>query len=570
VLKRTAIIELAQDRISVVVPSATAPSSSCALAHPREVAAAWNAGLTPLDETLHGLITGSGVRGGTARIVYSSPASRAALVSLPAGQSHAEQVARRTMAEMSGQAVPEVIAPIAPLVVDRPSDHRRCHWLGGVDQTEHLEMLAAWAKRAGVRAKALIPLECVTIARAVSEAIHLDAARPAGPAIALRLGRNITAIAGVHNGRLLFAQSLDVSIATMIDALATSDGLERSHGGMAPPERAHAISRAAAGTLIYELGVGGLPKRSASIPGGMTASDLQSLLRPIVQRLGDLAAIAIQDGLERSGVVPGTPRLQISGSGVAVGGLVQALGAQLTMPVLAHHGHQRFRNDDPISAGSLLESVRLRDLPRVNLLSGEAAQRIAQRRLRAITAAGIAFAGTLAALAMTATALRGGGTTPGAPGQSPAAITQGMTRSERTENAKEQTIAVVTPGATGWVAADHLAAAVRAVLPPEFGVVDLRARASHSARTAVVDLVIRPRTQSPMPADDDAAARAAPGLAEQRIGRELLASLDREAIGGTPAIRHARRLSDGSWRVLMAIELDPMWERAVMAGADVE
>lgn len=396
-LKRTAIIELSPDRIAVIVPSATAPSSSCVLLDPDLVAQAWENGLTAIDEPLYKLITDSGVRGGTARLVYASPDSFARILSLAANTKHAERVAHEALIESCPYPVPEVFAPAVPLVVDRPSEHRQCHWLLSGDRGEHLTAAAAWLQRAGVRAEALIPLQSAALARAVAEAIHLDATKPGGPAIALRIGRHCTAIAGVHNGRVLLAQSLSVSATTFIEALtgAIDPSSQRHHPGLT--FQPTLISRATAATLAYEGGFTGKATRIAGLVG-LTAQDLQPILQPALQKLAIEIDQAMNAAIPESLQEHGHSRMLISGAGVAMNGFTRALGETLGMPVLAHTSHERFKNDDPISPGSLLESLRLRDLPRINLLTGEPAQRIARRKLRMTSAAGVLVAAALGGL----------------------------------------------------------------------------------------------------------------------------------------------------------------------------
>lgn len=390
-LKRTAIIELARDRIAVIVPSATAPSSACTIVPPQTIANAWNNGLASLDEQLHDLITEAGVRGGTARLVYTSPDANATLLSLPAGTKHADRAARLALTESCGYPIPEVFAPAVPLVADRPSDHRQCHWLLSIDRAEHLEAAAAWLTRAGVRPEAILPLEATALARVVSEAIHLDATKPGGLAIALRIGRTCSAIAGVHNGRLLFARPLSISVGSIIDAL-TAPIYPTNHN--ADPDTSlqpTIIARETATIIAYEAGFSAKERPIPAAPS-LTPRDLRPTLQPILQRLIVETRQTLRFGMPTNAAELGQPRLIVSGAGVAVKDLVASIGTMLDIQTIPHPNHERFRNNEATSPGSLLESIRLRDLPKINLLTGEAAQRIARRRTGITAAAGLTIA----------------------------------------------------------------------------------------------------------------------------------------------------------------------------------
>ncbi|MGP1347312.1 MAG: hypothetical protein ACTS3F_11680 [Phycisphaerales bacterium] len=390
-LKRTAIIELSRDRLSVIVPSTTAPSSSSVLLDPDLVSRAWREGLEPLDERLHELITESGVRGGTARLVYTSPDTHASVLSLPANAKHAERAALLAMGESSGFPLPEMFAPAMPLVVDRPSDARQCHWLTSFDRGEHLVAAASWMQRAGVRPEALLPMEALALARAVGEAIRLDSSRPGGPAIAMRIGRSCSAIAGVHNGRLLFARPISLSVGTMVAALCGPIYPTNQRNDPDTSLQPVQFSRETAAMAAFRAG---FSTKAIEVDGapGITARDLRPILQPILQRLVVEVRQTLRFGIPSAGAAPGSPRLLVSGAGVAVNGLVQTLGEMLEVPAQGQAGHERLRNDEPTSPGSLLEAVRLRDLPKINLLTGEAAQRMARRRLTATAAAGIVLA----------------------------------------------------------------------------------------------------------------------------------------------------------------------------------
>ncbi len=335
---------------------------------------AWKTGLTPLDAKLKGGIEAIGANpGAAAKVVYFSPQATAELFSLTARGSAAVQAALLSLQESLPNH--KDAWPMAATTLFR--DDARSHMLGVADSAENTEALAAWLGRAGLTLSTLNAAKAGSLAQALRVARLLPTA---GTHVVVWVEDHCTVLAGISEGRMIFARSLDFGYWMLVDAMmrGARDGEKRG------------IDQTAAYKAIFSVGI---PSRQQTpTPAGLSFEGVIPLMQPMIQRF----VVEVRQTLRFSVPEAEQPKvkLMLAGTGAIIPNLPQAFESNFDLPVEVYVD-EAVPNVSPFEAGELLSFL---GTDNCGLLPFSIAQRHTARRLNSALRVGAAAA-TLALLA---------------------------------------------------------------------------------------------------------------------------------------------------------------------------
>jgi hypothetical protein len=281
----------------------------------------WNQRLTQLDTPLQDAIKTLGVgKGAPARVVYIGPKASAEVFNIPAEGATALKAAEMSLRESLTDK--NASCPLAVHTLHRDSandegDQARSHILGVSDSAPGSNIVGAWVRRSGLEIEGLIPAKAAALALAVKTATTQP---ESGSHAVLWVGEHVTALAGWHRGRLVFARAIDFGFWLLGDAIYRA---ARAQGNAN-------FGRQDAYRLLFGSGV---PRRGQVVDADLrlSAEHVLPFMQPVIQRYVVETRQTLRFGIPES-ELPRTS-LILSGPGSSVPALASLLEPQIDVVI---------------------------------------------------------------------------------------------------------------------------------------------------------------------------------------------------------------------------------------------
>lgn len=275
----------------------------------------WMAAQELLGAAMERLVDATGTRGCAATIVYDVPGTSCVVTRAVAKVPTAQALESACLAAESSLAESESDAVSAAHELHRSkgADGGTVHYLACAERDDTLTSLVAIAEAAGLRVYAVAPHDACAITEAVANTMGGDQR----PRVVCWIGRHSMAVAISREGQLLTARSVNIGLASLVDAMLRSPGKESA---LALPT---VRTRAEAWEFLLGTGIP-MPVPGNGNPSGHVASAILPLLQPVLQRV----AIEIKQSLrfEVEAGVREEAVLTLAGPGRFCPGLLETLG----------------------------------------------------------------------------------------------------------------------------------------------------------------------------------------------------------------------------------------------------
>lgn len=356
---------------------------NCTMLDPGQWEQAWADRLSSLDAPLRAALECTGVRGGAAKVVYVGPKAGAEMFNLPAqgpGALKAAELSLRESLSDKSYAAPLAVHQVLRDKGAAESQASRTHVLGASDSSAGANTVAAWLARAGLGVHGLVPAKAAALALVIREAASLP---ETGSHAVLWLDDHFTALAGWHNGRLVFARAIDFGYWMLADA-AYRAARAQGHTG---------FDRRQAYQLLFKAGV---PRRGQTVDPAMrlAAEHVLPFMQPVLQRYVIETRQTLRFGIPESELSRTILRLR------GPGGLIPELATTLEpqIDVVIEPAAQRPAPEPAIEQGELAGAVAMDTSGFTLLPPVEADRRMANRLNSALRVGGIAAVLSLAAM----------------------------------------------------------------------------------------------------------------------------------------------------------------------------
>jgi hypothetical protein len=356
---------------------------NCTMLEPGKWEQTWSERLGPLDAPLRAALECLSVRSGAARVVYVGPKAGAEMFNLPAlgpGALRAAELSLREASADKSQAGPMAVHQMLRDKASAGTEGARTHVLGVSDSAAGSNAIAAWLARGGLSVQGLIPSKAAALALVIREAASLP---ETGSHAVLWLDDHFTALAGWHNGRLVFARAIDFGYWMLADA-AYRAARAQGHTG---------FDRRQSYQLLFRSGI---PRRGQTVDTAMrlAAEHVLPFMQPVLQRYVIETKQTLRFGIPESELARTTLRLR--GPGGVIPELATALEPQLDITI--EPAQARAPGDAAVERGELTGAAAL-DASGFTLLPPvEADRRMANRLNAALRVGAVAAAAGLAAL----------------------------------------------------------------------------------------------------------------------------------------------------------------------------
>ncbi|MEM7754555.1 MAG: PilN domain-containing protein [Planctomycetota bacterium] len=271
---------------------------------------------------LRSAVQSAGLRGAPVRVVYDSLTQKTDIRSHLDNQTSATDSDARSDALFEGSAAAAVTDACALPVADA----NPCRLLLG-DTPEVLETIRECVEEAGLVFVDATPLSALTLASGV------QAVSGEGSVVRVVLGETASFCLITHEGTLCFSRRLSVTVASMIDALASATGFD--------PTRDYELLREALFSIGLDRG------KVHADPNAPDPADIAAGMQSALQRVLLEVRQSLRFGIDESKRAGLT--LAVASPGAGVPGLAQAMTTEFDMPLkdealadikLSHASHQ--------------------------------------------------------------------------------------------------------------------------------------------------------------------------------------------------------------------------------------